>query len=99
MSASNWAVCPRCKARRQDELRALDIDIAEAYGSLTIEEFDRKRAERDELAVEQPEETFREDDEIHGAEDGVVKVSYSGGCSDCGLSLHFDHDHPMDVTK
>lgn len=98
MSADNWAVCPRCDQRRQDEIRAMDIDIAESYGSLTIEEFDRKRLERDEFAANKTPETFREDYEIYGAEDGEVRVSYSGGCKNCGLGIKFEHAHPLDVS-
>ena len=40
---------------------------------------------------------FREDYEIYGAETGVVTVSYSGVCRQCGLSLHFEDRKPIPV--
>jgi hypothetical protein len=41
--------------------------------------------------------TFREDYEIYGAQDGVVKVSYSGHCSRCGSGLDFKAEYPINL--
>jgi len=38
-------------------------------------------------------ETFREDYEIYGAEDGTVMVSYHGQCGECKTKLEFKHEH------
>lgn len=97
MSADNYAVCPRCAKRRENELAARAEKLQAMYGKESLEEFDRARTE---LAAEQTKrlaETFRENYEIYGAEDGVVRVTYSGGCSLCSLSLTFKHEHPLDV--
>lgn len=92
MSADNWTTCPRCADAREDQLRALDIDIANAYGSVSVEEFDRMRRERDDLAAAAPEPTFREDYEFWGAADGVIHVSYSGECTRCHLAHSIEDD-------
>lgn len=96
MSASNWAVCPRCRKRKQAELDKRQAEVNELYGTVPFEEFDRARGEFETTDWTVPE-TFREDYEIHGAGDGVIHVSYGGGCSECGLSLNFEHVHPLDV--
>jgi len=43
-----------------------------------------------------PKESFREDYEIYGADEGTVTVSYSGSCTKCRLSLSFEDDHPIE---
>jgi hypothetical protein len=39
--------------------------------------------------------TFREDYEIYGADKGVVKVSYSGHCQNCGYGIDFEYERPI----
>lgn len=97
MSADNWAKCPRCKANRIKAADAAQAAALAAYGKVDVAEFDRLRAHADELSanVETGTETFREDYEIYGAEEGVVLVGYSGRCTVCGLSLSFEHSHPL----
>lgn len=97
MSADNWAICPQCSIKREEHLRALDIALAESYGEVPVEEFDRLRSERDAEVAKQPEATFREDYEIYGAEDGELTVSYSGACRECGLKHSFKHSESMAV--
>ena len=40
-------------------------------------------------------DTFREDYEIFGAEDGVVMVTYEGHSQRCGSHLDFRHEVPV----
>jgi hypothetical protein len=94
MSASNWAVCPRCLARaKAAEARKL-AGVMASYGKVPVAEFDAARA-----AIEpvHPRDlaAFREDYEITGAEDGAVTVSYGGSCGTCGLSLSFSETRPI----
>lgn len=94
MSADNWAVCPRCLARaREAEAEQLAAVMA-SYGKVPVEEFDQARAA---IKPVNPEDfrTFREDYEITGADECVVKVSYGGGCGKCGLGLRFTDEHPL----
>jgi hypothetical protein len=100
MSADSWTSCPSCTGAennkrdlRRDELEA---QLADAYGTLTLNEYEKLRgfvlealAGLDKTrAADEP--TFREDYEIYGAEEGTVQVSYSGRCEKCGLSVAFD---------
>lgn len=97
MSADNWDRCPRCyglKAKLLEEKQKL---VDASYGVLTVEEFDKARADlvKERVDLEDSYVTFREDYEIFGAETGVVTVSYKGQCTKCGLSLKFQEDHPI----
>ena len=95
MSADNWAVCPRCARRHRDKLRAGAAKVAEAYGKVSVEEWDRMRAEQAEREDVGIDASFREDYEFYGAEDGSVVASYSGCCVHCGLSLSFTNTHDI----
>lgn len=107
MSADNWTTCYACQTRRNDadderiaEQRKL---IEEAYGQVSQEEYDglRGRVESAILEIEAAPlgQTFREDYEIHGAETGVVTVSYGGSCTVCGYGTSFEERHPIEVFE
>ena len=85
MSASNWAKCPRCAARAAKAQEGMMAKLAEAGlndGTFTL----NVRVEGD---------TFREDYEIYGAEQGTIHVGYSGSCQTCGLHIDFSHEHEI----
>lgn len=91
MSADNWTTCPRCTAKHEAKVKEAAAALAEAYGKVTVEEFDTARAEL--RAIEQvgPDETFREDYEFYGAKDGTITADYGGECSVCGLTARLKH--------
>ncbi|SKM38819.1 Uncharacterised protein [Mycobacteroides abscessus subsp. massiliense] len=107
MSANNWTTCYACQTRHAD---ANDERIAEqrkliedAYGQVPQEEYDGLRG-RVESAIAEIEaaplsQTFREDYEIHGAETGVVTVSYGGSCTVCGYGTAFEEQHPIEARE
>jgi hypothetical protein len=64
VSADNWAACPSCAKAHDAEIAALDAAIADAYGKVSVAEFDQMRADRDEFVRTPMEATFREDYEI-----------------------------------
>lgn len=39
--------------------------------------------------------TFREDYEIYNAQNGTVRVAYSGHCTVCPCHLDFESEHPI----
>lgn len=94
MSASNWAVCPRC-VKRAETARAEQIAATGAsYGKVPEQEYaEAVKAIRD----VNPEDyrTFREDWEIYGASEGTVTVSYGGSCDKCGTHLEFTDRHAI----
>ena len=98
MSADNWAQCPRCAANRQTAVSDLRAKATQAYGVLSVTEFDQLRQSAVDLECESLEPTFREDYEIDGAEDSEVVVIYEGSCARCGLFLKFRDTHSLDVT-
>lgn len=89
MSASNWAICPRC--RRAEEARIADLqdDARVAYGVVPSDEYEAMRAMAAVPINLHALQTLREDYEIWGAETGTVNVSYGGHCQECGLGLDF----------
>lgn len=99
MSADNWAICPRCEANRQASIRVVEEGVAAAYGVVSVEEFDRMRADLEARRAAEPEHTFREDYEFWGVEEGVIKASYRGGCSACGLAHAFAIEQPLDLDQ
>lgn len=98
MSADNWTTCPRCADHRKQALVARVAEVSASYGKVPVEDFDRMRQELDAQKREPLKETFREDYEIYGAEDGEVEVRYAGRCSECSLALEFAHSHPLDLS-
>jgi hypothetical protein len=103
-AVGNWAMCPRCKTTREDAAAEAHRNAIAAYGIVSVTKFDALRDEADRLSelIDNPPgagqgRTFREDWEITGAEDGEVFVGYCGACTDCGLTLKFEHTHPLDI--
>ena len=95
MSASNYAVCPRCTRRAQKAAQDALAKAQEAYGQVGAGEYERLRSEAQELFQATPGYKFREDYEVYGADSGAVVVSYGGSCEACGLSVSFTHTVPI----
>lgn len=97
MSADNWAVCPRCERTRQDKLAADRTAVADMYGKVPVAAFDYARETLAVLEAKEPAQTFREDYEFYGAEEGVLCISYFGWCEVCGLKFEHQSEHPLPV--
>lgn len=95
MSADNWDVCPNCLKQAIADHEELQGQVVESYGKIPIEEFDALRAKADAGVKDENFRTFREDYEIYGAPDGVIKVRYSGYCQICDAGVDFDHQVPV----
>jgi hypothetical protein len=95
LSADNWAECPRCKVRHLAKVEAAKKAAAAAYGTVSVEEWRELEAAVEELRHNHPETTFREDYEIYGADEGVLKISYSGNCGVCNLDFQISQSHPI----
>lgn len=95
MSASNWAVCPRCVERAKNESAERFLAAFNAYGNVPAEEYEELRTAAQVKVDDEVFTTFREDYEIYGASTGTITVSYSGHCETCGLGLDFKEEHPF----
>lgn len=93
MSADNWAVCPRCKSRAQAARMKAISDVALMYGKVPPGEYNAARAAIPDGMVDRAE--FREDYEIYGAEEGTIRVEYSGYCRVCKLTVSIGTEHPI----
>ena len=91
MSADNYARCPRCQKALDGSVETLARRLADEYGKIPADEYADLQQRHAEAVVKAKNgsHTFREDYEIYGAEQGIVTVSYGGGCSECGLHLSF----------
>lgn len=89
MGADNWAICPRCSERAQQENAAEHERVMGLYGRVDVDEFDRQRSELREVDWDSIN-TFRESYEFYGASEGTVEYVYSGGCTRCGLAVKLD---------
>lgn len=98
MSADNWTVCPRCADRAKAESAERLQVAANAYGTVTPEEYGKLLAEA-QMPVDLGDyQTFREDYEFYGAQTGMVTASYSGHCGTCGLGVDFRHEQRFYVS-
>ena len=93
MSADNWAICPQCLDRAKTEAAARFQTAVDAYGHVSPEEYERLRAEAQAPIDEDLFQTFREDYEFYGVDDGTITASYGGYCETCRLSVNFKHEH------
>lgn len=91
MSADNWTTCPRCKAERDKRDQQATDAVAAMYGTVSVEEFERARAELRGKLKARLDETFREDYEFYGASDGTITADYGGSCQTCGLTARLKH--------
>lgn len=78
-------------------LDARQVEINEMYGKVSIVEFDDARVNLEQQRVNfaNRKETFREDYEFYGAQEGTVHVSYTGSCTKCKLSLEIKEEHAI----
>ncbi|MFA4084287.1 hypothetical protein ONA92_21555 [Mycobacteroides salmoniphilum] len=105
MSADNWTTCHSCRTKRDSDIAEQIAEeqkrLEHAYGTIPQDEYDALRAQVGAtiaaIGNSPLEKTFREDYEIHGAETGVVTVSYGGSCTVCGYGTSFEDQHPIPV--
>lgn len=103
MSADNWDICPRClkKAKREREEKVQAV--AEAYGKVPAEEYERMHSEAaaiEDFGDKEEHHTLREDYELGIFKaDGEFYVRYSGKCTVCSFSHTFKHDEKLDFSS
>lgn len=103
MSADNWTTCYACASKRDNEIAKQTAvqqkRLRDAYGQVPQSDYTALQIDVEAAinAISQKplERTFREDYEFHGAETGVVTVSYSGQCTKCGYGTSFEDKHPI----
>lgn len=89
MPADNWAICPRCKEKKEQAYDDLQDQVATDYGKVPADQYlelVKKAKEPIEF-----ENTLREDYEI-GIWEGKFEIHYCAGCIECGFSHKFKHD-------
>lgn len=84
MSADNWTICPRCKAKVEKAQDDLIERLGTDYGKIPSEEY-LELTERAKQPLKPMEATLREDYYI-GIRDGQFKCYYEATCTDCAFS-------------
>ncbi len=88
MSANDWSICPRCKAKAEAAKAKRLKDVELAYGKSSRADYDLAR---DNARNQEPlKDTLREDWEIGIDEDGEFHVIYKAACSKCDFSYRFE---------
>lgn len=89
MSADNWALCPKCKQKADQDYEKKMADLQAQYGKIPAAEY--VSALRNAEARPVQRETLREDYEMGTDEYGTFSVSYRASCN-CGFSFKFKHE-------
>jgi hypothetical protein len=95
MGADNWGICPRCKRAAEAKKQQKREAAAKVYGKVPPDEW-RRMCDAAE-AVEELEETLREDYEQHTNEDGEFFVSYHCRCTKCDFKHTFKHTEQLNL--
>lgn len=99
MSADNWGICPKCKAKHEKLIEDNEQLLAEQYGKVDLVSY--KLLEERLAAVSDEYETYelREDYEIVMTEDGHFYCSYSCSCynDECDFKYNYHHEEDVDV--
>jgi hypothetical protein len=96
MSADNWTRCPTCEAKRQASIHTAEEEAVAAYGTVSVEEFDRLRDVSLAMKDAPVEDTLREDYSVGVNVAGQFSISYSCSCKVCGFE--WTHNPPAVVA-
>lgn len=95
MSADNWTICPRCKAKHDEETASRLAAVAQSYGKVSPSEY---IASLEAANKESPlEDSLREDYELSMGEDGYIFISYRCSCN-CGFAYNFKHEEGVNIS-
>lgn len=94
MSANNWTTCPKCKDRAATKQAQAAMDAAEAYGKVTIAQYEHLKLQIVE-AAKFDRETMREDYELGVDQNGRFYVDYSCSCQTCDFEFSYRHEQQL----
>ena len=97
MSPRNWRDCPRCLAKAELDHLAAKQELADLYGSIDQEEYERQKAMLDGNGT-LSHETMREDYDIGVEDSGKFMVNFGCYCEKCGFEFQFKHKEKIDLT-
>lgn len=94
MSASNWAICPRCVRKVEQAQADLLARIETDYGKIPAGEYVVLVVQSRQPLEDIKMHTLREDWEL-GIWKGEFSVHYSASCEECGFSHKFEHKEAL----
>lgn len=98
MSADNWAVCPKCLKKANDDLEKAREKLNKAYGIVPSIEY-LKMFQETERSIESVSSyamkaELREEYEI-GIDENNFYVSYSASCQECGFKYSYQTEEKI----
>lgn len=101
MSPKDWAVCPSCRRKAEQEHAAAKQALDDSYGAVTLEKFRELEAELSDLYDKTIDmnESMREDYQLGFDGSGEFYVYYRASCADCGFEFVYDHQQPVDANE
>ena len=95
MSASNWAMCPKCEEKKLKSIATKRQSVAEKYGKWPQEKWEEeRRATENWIASQSSVPSLREDWEL-GIHNGEFYVIYHGCCNKCDFEFHHKHERTV----
>jgi hypothetical protein len=99
MSASNWALCPKCSKKYVSKIETAKKALNDAYGKVSIDQYNKLQNEFKNIenadSEDNPEDSLREDYE-QGIVDGKYYVSYRASCQECNWSFKYEHSQKIE---
>ena len=96
--ADNWIECPECDSEKAIEENDMVNLLQKDYGKISQENYAQRQQEVKEFLREELGETLREDYEYYlDVVKGVLSVSYSCRCQECGWG--FDYNEDVDYSS
>lgn len=92
MSADNWRQCPKCLAKRAEEIESERERVGHSYGRVNAEHYAANRQHLAQLETSTVPDDLREDYEIGITEAGKFYATYRGACDKCKFEFNFDHE-------
>lgn len=96
MSADNWAICPKCKKKAEEETTESTREARAAYGAKGEQEY-RALLQRSQEPVA-IQATLSEYFDIGIDRQGRFSINYSAGCETCGFKYDYRHEEQLSIA-
>lgn len=100
MSDENYGTCPRCFKRAVKKYVADTQHLADAYGDVSREEYEKLQAKLGKPPhMGSMPESLRETYECYVDEDGELTIYYGCTCENCGFVYDFNHQEKLEFDE
>jgi len=89
MSASNYAVCPKCNIKHEEDIKKAQTNVDNFYGKVSPQEYLELIQIKNQLVNQDEQTHLREDYEFY-THDGILEIIYACTCDICHQSYSFN---------